>query len=359
MRVAQLVMARQYRGAEIFAAQLSRELIKQGVEICYISLYKNNSGQQFIPQGIDFKDLDAIKEGRFSFSLLRKLADTLKEFNPGIVQANAGDTLKYAVVVKLLYRRKYKIVFRNASTVSRYIKTRIQKLFNSFFYRNTDRIISVSEGSYKDFIKTFPFCKDKISVVPNGIDLGFLTPKTLFSAGDLNMVHVGGFTFEKNHHGLLRIFAEVRHTVPNARLWLIGEGPLKSTVEEEASSLGVLGSIEFCGVRHNVLDYIASANVLVLPSIIEGLPAVILESFYCRTPVVAYDVGGIAEVVKPGKTGWLLKAGDEAGFVAAVQEVLSSTKLDTIKDNAYNLVVTEFDNSVVAKRFLQVYQKMD
>ncbi len=73
---------------------------------------------------------------------------------------------------------------------------------------------------------------------------------------------------------------------------------------------------------------------------------------------MAYDVGGIPEVVKPGETGWLVHSGDEAGFEAAIQEVLHDRNLDGIKGNAFNLVIREFDNQVIAKRFLDVYQKM-
>jgi L-malate glycosyltransferase len=106
-----------------------------------------------------------------------------------------------------------------------------------------------------------------------------------------------------------------------------------------------------------------------LPSLIEGLPGVILEAMYCNTPVVAYDVGGISEVVKNKETGLpaeghfspkvglLVRAGDEEGFVKAVQEVLALPKeaLQQLTENAHQLVVREYDNTVIAQRFIDVY----
>jgi glycosyltransferase involved in cell wall biosynthesis len=138
--------------------------------------------------------------------------------------------------------------------------------------------------------------------------------------------------------------------------------------------MGLEKNIRFLGYQKDVLSFMTGAQALLLPSIIEGLPGVILEAMYCRTPVVAYDVGGISEVVKNNETGWLVNAGDEDGFVRATKEVISGQQptdngqrstggttpslvrqLGVIKENAYQLVVSKFDNKRIAHRFLETY----
>ena len=128
---------------------------------------------------------------------------------------------------------------------------------------------------------------------------------------------------------------------------------IKQTVEQER-----LSDIIFVGPVSRPLDYLCSADVFLLPSIIEGMPAVVLEAMYCRTPVVAYDVGGISEVIRNGETGWLTRAGDEGAFANAVMEVLETPDIESIRQSAFNLVVKEFDNRVIARRFLEVYQRL-
>jgi glycosyltransferase involved in cell wall biosynthesis len=74
--------------------------------------------------------------------------------------------------------------------------------------------------------------------------------------------------------------------------------------------------------------------------------------------VVANDVGGVSEVVKNNETGWLVEKGDEEGFVKAVEEVLSCSleELNLITNRAYQQVVEQYDNKVIAKRFEEVYR---
>ncbi len=78
--------------------------------------------------------------------------------------------MKFAVFSKLLFRWTQPIIFRNASTISRYIKTKLAIKWNYFFFRYASKIISVSETSAADFTKLFPTLKDRMAVVPGGIE---------------------------------------------------------------------------------------------------------------------------------------------------------------------------------------------
>lgn len=358
MRVVQLVQAKQYRGAEIFAAQLSRELIKSGVEVRYVALYKSTN-VVFEPNDIPGVDLQTKHGALLNIQLIRKLKNYFTEFKPDVVQANTGDTLKYAVLVKMVFGFSYKIVYRNASSVSQYIRSAVQKKFNSFLYRRVEYIVSVSEKSKDDLLGLFPFCANKIHVIPVGIEARSVENLSLIKSENTNLIHVGGFTFEKNHQGLIKIFALIKEKIPNAKLWLVGDGPLKADIIKTVKDHTLEDAIIFTGAVSNTLEYIAAADVLLLPSILEGLPAVILEAFYCKTPVVAYDVGGIGEVVRHGETGLLITKGDESGFADAVVNLLGNESLEReITAAAHELVMREFDNKEIAKRFINVYQDL-
>lgn len=358
MKVAQLVMALQHRGAEIFAAQLSRELVKNGVEVRYMPLYDYGQ-KKYLPEGVVLHELRGQKTGFLNFSLLLKLKNTLRDFDPDVVQANAGDTLKYAVLTKLLFGLRYKIVFRNASLVSQYLRSPIQKRFNAFLYKNVDGIASVSEQSAADFIKTFPFCSDKTTVIANGIEDRPATKTDFFGESQFNIVHVGGFTFEKNHKGLVRIFERIHRQLPDAKLWLIGDGPRRAEIENLVQKSGLQDSIIFLGSREGAVNYIAAADLLLLPSIIEGMPAVVIEALFCKIPVVAYNIGGIGEVVEDGQSGFLISLNDEAAFAEkTVALARDGAMRKAFGEKGFEKVKRQFLIPKIAQDFFRLYQKI-
>jgi glycosyltransferase involved in cell wall biosynthesis len=109
------------------------------------------------------------------------------------------------------------------------------------------------------------------------------------------------------------------------------------------------------GYRSDVLSIVKQGDAFVLPSTIEGLPAVLLEAMFYRVPVIAYGVGGVPEIVRPGETGWLVQPGDEAGFEEAVIQALAPATVRDLQQIAYEMVCHDFDNRVIADRFLAVY----
>ena len=351
MRILQIIQKKQYRGAEIFASQLSNHLIDQGHVVEMVSIY---DGEAILPFKEDIINLSSEESNRyFDIAGWRKLNQIIINFKPDVVQANAADTLKYAVLSKMMFRWKQPIFYRNASTSSYYIKSKFSKLINSVLLEKVDKIISVSIASKKDLNILFPFTKEKTVVIPIGIESNSEKPINLGSNRP-NIIHVGSFTREKNHLGLLSIFQEIRKTYPNSHLHLFGEGPLRKQIEAKVLELGLYENISFYEGVYNPLPYISGADVLVLPSNIEGLPAVILEAMYCKTQVVAYDVGGISEIISEN-TGSLVKKDDILGFSNEVLKIID-TQSDLKLMNAFTMVNSKYMNSRIAREFTEVYE---
>ena len=359
MTILHLVQKPQLRGAEMFASQLATHLNETGHKCILVFVFAGSAPLPFT--GV-MKQLNGSPKRRMlDVAAWRKLAEIIQEEQPDIIQANAGDTLKYAVFSKLFFRWKQPIVFRNASTISLYIKTVPAKILNGFFFRYASRIVSVSSTSATDFAKLFPQFKERIVKVPIGIEeTGFNEGEDpLQSASKPVLVHVGGFTYEKNHARLIEIFGAIQKKQPGASLHLVGSGPLQTQIEELVKQKGLQQQVRFYGFRNDAMQFIKNADVLLLPSIIEGLPGVILEAFYCKTPVVAYDVGGIGEVVINNKTGYLVPKGNEEIFADSVLAALDKTPGNQqLVQNGWQLVMNEYLNTSIAGKFLEVYSSI-
>jgi glycosyltransferase involved in cell wall biosynthesis len=125
-------------------------------------------------------------------------------------------------------------------------------------------------------------------------------------------------------------------------------------MEEDVRQLDLIDSVKFYEGVRNPLPYISAADILVLPSNIEGLPAVLLEAMFCKTPVVAYNVGGISEIVN-AQTGSLIEKDDEDNFVNAVLETSGNPDFEQI-ETAHMMVVKDYMNEEIAKKFVEVYE---
>jgi glycosyltransferase involved in cell wall biosynthesis len=358
MKILQIIQKQQLRGAEVFAAQLSMHIVEAGHEVLIVSL---GGGSAVLPFEGNIISLNANFRFKFlDWKAWKKLAVLIKEFQPDIIQANAGDTLKYAVISKKIFRWKQPVIFRNASMVSSYINNRFSKSISTFLFKNASHIISVSQYTKNDLIKYFHLKEKKITVVPIGIELQQYKRLESFDDQFINLIHVGGFSFEKNHERLLWMFQKLFSNDNRFRLWLIGDGPLMGKIKKMAEELGIEQYVFFKGFTKNPLDYIYSSKILLLPSKIEGLPAVILEAFYCKIPVVAYNVGGIGELVKNNETGWLIDFDDEIAFINTVMKISQAKKeeIQPIIEKAYNKVISHYTNGQIASAFLKVYQTL-
>ena len=107
-----------------------------------------------------------------------------------------------------------------------------------------------------------------------------------------------------------------------AQLLLVGDGPDRAALEALADRTAP-GRIRFIGTRERPREELAAADVLVLPSKTEGIPAVLIEAAFSELPVVASDVGGIPQIVAQGRTGYLIPPGDSSALAVAVREAIA------------------------------------
>jgi len=203
--------------------------------------------------------------------------------------------------------------------------------------RCVDYYIAVSEANARYLTEEKGLPGRKIIVIWNGIDLTRFNPthpapldikrSIGFDDSDPLLLVVGRLEPQKGHHVLLQALPAVCQEFPRARLVCIGEGALRSELEGKARSLGLEGSVRFTGYQSNIPDWLAAADVTVLPSFYEGLPITAIECLAAGKPMVATSVDGTPEVVVNEKTGLTVPPGNADHLAAAICRFLREPEL--------------------------------
>lgn len=192
------------------------------------------------------------------------------------------------------------------------------------------RIICVSDANRRDLIEECPAVAAKTQTVYNGVD-----PSAFPSQPDRQtvrqelgttqgpvLVTIGRLTDQKGHRYLLQALPRLLETWPQLCCVFVGEGELRDALYDMAIDLGVEQACRFVGVREDIADILAAADLFVLPSLSEGFPFVLLEALAMGRPVVASRVNGVPELIEDHKTGLLVPARDPQALAAAIREVL-------------------------------------
>jgi glycosyltransferase involved in cell wall biosynthesis len=326
MRILQIVQKPQRRGAEVFAFQLNQELGRQGHETRLIYLYPHEDAVR-LPLNEGDRELIGNPDHPFEKIpginpfLLRRLLRALDEFKPEVVQANGARTVKYAAFASYFCRdASWRLIYRNIGNPSDWLhgwhyRTFYQKLVMPRLHG----VVGVSRKTLQA-VQDYYGLSVPMKNIPRAVDPKCLVPsssrdavrfQTKTPADAPVLIFVGSLTPEKRLDRLLRLTQQVRLQMPKLHLWLIGSGPLESTLRKQAHFLGIGESVRFLGAQSNVADYLNAADLFVLTSDTEGIPGVILEAGLLGLAVVATNVGGVPECVLDGDTGVLVDRQDE------------------------------------------------
>jgi len=167
------------------------------------------------------------------------------------------------------------------------------------------------------------------------------------------LIYMGRFHPEKAQDQLLRVFKRVLTQCPQARLWILGEGPLAGELKALSKMLAIDHAVSFLGFIPEPFELLALADILVHPSSIEGVSQTIGEGMAAGLPIVVSDVGGLREIMAPGKNGIMVPAGDEEAFAKATLDLIGDKERRTQLGNEARKFIEENYSMEIAVRELE------
>jgi glycosyltransferase involved in cell wall biosynthesis len=224
--------------------------------------------------------------------------------------------------------------------------------------RGVSRYVAVSAAVADDIARQLRVPRDRIRVVPNGVatDEPVLSPSPNAAAPrSPTVLTLARLDPQKGLPYLLRAAA----MLPGVSFIVAGEGTERASLEREARDLGVSDRVAFIGFRTDTAALLARADVVVLPSLNEGLPLAVLEAMAAARPVVATAVGGTPEIVHDRETGLLVPPADPAALARAIGELLADRPLARrLAEAGHALVRSRLSAAVTARGVTDVYEEL-
>lgn len=257
------------------------------------------------------------------------------------------------------------------STRHRFEDSKQEKNYRLFSWLDTltmsfaTNIIAVSEAVRNYVIRWHRINPTKVVTLYNGIDIEkyksnkngdcFLNKFNL-DKNRLTIGFIGRLVEVKGLGYLLDAAAEIIKEKKGVQFLIVGDGPLKGMLQKKASDLGINKHIIFTGYQQNVHEILGVIDILVISSLSEALPTVILEAMASGKPVIATNVGGISELVVNGENGILVPPRDIRALVEAIAELSeSSDKRRIMGENGRQIVTKQFSIEKMIRDYEEFY----
>lgn len=191
-------------------------------------------------------------------------------------------------------------------------------------------IICVSDAIRQDVVQSCAGVARRTVTIRNGVARPYLDQpghgariRAEWRCGDGPVVLVvARLTEQKGHRFLLNALPALLAEWPSLTCLMVGEGDCREALQQQAERLGVRAACRFVGTTDEVQDFYAAADAVVLPSLSEGFPFVLLEALAMSKPVVATAVNGVPEIVQDGRTGLLVPPRDAGALTGAIGRLL-------------------------------------
>jgi glycosyltransferase involved in cell wall biosynthesis len=342
-------------GAEKLLLDICQNLDKSKYEIYVCTV--NGGGpllKSFQNANVKLKIFE--KKSKIGLKVIWQIYKYLKEIKPDIVHTHlfGGDTWgRFAAI--LAHTPIIISTEHNINLDEGWLKKRIKQILSIY----TKKIIAVSAGARDYAIKADKIKPEKITVIYNGIDLSkfkFRGYKSVDKNKKINAVVVARLAKQKGHKYLFSAMPAIIKKYPNFVLNIIGSGNEEQSLKEQAKKLNVSHYIEFWGKKEGLENILPQMDLLLAPSVWEGLGINILEAQSVGLPVLASNTGGIREIITHKKTGLLFLSKNSESIFKAVDLLFSDSELsEQMVKNAYAKVREKFNLEKMVSAYENLY----
>ena len=235
----------------------------------------------------------------------------------------------------------------------------ILRLLGFLYFRLADQIAVES----RSIIQFHDLERYENKIVVNGalyIDLALFKPKIEVMERKNVIGYIGRLSPVKGVTNFVKAIPLISKERDDLEFLIVGDGPLLNEIKNKLKNKESYDKVELTGwIPHNELsDCLNELKLLVLPSNTEGLPNIVLEAMACGTPVLATPVGGVPDVIKDGKTGFIMEGNMPECITRNVIRALNHPDLEKITKNACALIETEYTYEAAVERYRKILENI-
>lgn len=361
-----------YGGSGIVGSELGSELAKRGYNVHFISSSLPSRLTE-LSDRIHFHEVAMMcyplfEHQPYSLALATKLATVARAEDLDLLHVHyaiphsisailARESIKserYLPVITTLHGTDITLVGADRSYLP----------ITKYGLQESDGVTAVSKFLKKATIETFDY--DEIEVIPNFIcpthyQNGLESPwrKTFSPNNEAILVHVSNFRPVKRSLDCIEILAKIREKGIPAKLLMVGDGPELSACEYRSEQFGIKDHVSFVGKRANISDYLAIADLFLLPSASESFGLAALEAQACEVPVIASLVGGVSEVISDNETGFLSDVGNTEKMSRDAVKLINDEEMRiAFGKRARELAVSRYSTTEVIPKYINFYEKV-
>lgn len=298
---------------------------------------------------------------------IRKL---LKKIKPDILYLHSSKAGAYGRIA-LFFNHKVKVLYNahgwyfNAKMSQKKKKKII--LIEKILALRANKIINISKSEYDSALKYKIAPERKMCVIENGIDFTKFEgcdkyreeTRKRYNIRDDEIVIgvVGRLSEQKDPITTIKAFNEVYKENKNVRLMYVGSGELENEVMEYAKENNLQHLVTITGWVDNTERYIPAFDIAILPSKWEGFGLAIIEYMACKKPIVASNVGGMLDIIKTEKNGFLAEVGDVSKFAEYIMKYINDKDLcNRVVNYNYEYSIKKFNISELVKEHKKLFE---